>query len=232
MKQTKLITLLTIFIFSLTSVNSQSKVRTLDFKKGEVLDILLFTGKPDMGKYFPEYKKTAFAFALKSGYTPQPILNIIETTEGGLQPGNFVFGKWKNLERREQFLNEIDKKVPDFHQQRRKMWSTFYLSYFEMKENTSFEINPNKINVATAYWFNNKKDINKFKKEWLKSVEKSGANIILELKDAKSSVGYMYKPDFIVITAWHSRASFNNFKKEIFLKENKSVKNVNEFIIQ
>ncbi|QTE23560.1 hypothetical protein [Polaribacter cellanae] len=232
MKQLNLITVLAIFLLSLSNVNGQSKVIKLNFKKGEVLDILLFTGKPDMGKYFPEYKKTAFAFALQTGYTPQPILNITETTEGGLQPGNFVFGKWKNLTAREQFLNEIDKKVPDFHQQRRKMWSTFYLSYFEMNENTSFELHSEKLNVATAYWLKNKNDIKNFQKEWTKMAKKNGATILLGLNNPKSSVGYMYKPNFIILTSWPSKASFDNFKKEAFLKKNKSVINVNEFIIK
>ena len=55
------------------------------------------------------------------------------------------------LEKRELFLTEIVKQVPDFHKQRRAIWSQFDLAYYEMKETVSFDINLDKFIIAMAY---------------------------------------------------------------------------------
>lgn len=230
MKQTKLVLVCTAIFLGGLMANGQAK--TLSFKKGEVLDILLFTGKPNFSKLFPRYKETAFAFALKTGYQPQPVLSIAETTQGGLQPGSFVFGKWTDLASRKKFLNEITTEVPDFHAQRRAMWSSFYLAYYEMKEDTSFEINPEKVIVATAYWKDGSGSFSGFKKEWLKKVKNQGGKLLLELNDAMSSVGYMYKPDYMVLTEWNDSTSFDAFNKATMEMGEKGIQNVNQFIIK
>ena len=230
MRQTKLVLVATTIFLGGLIVNAQSK--TLTFKKGEVLDILLFTGNPDFSKLFPRYKETAFTFALKTGYQPQPILSIVETTQGGIQPGSFVFGKWTNLASRKKFLNEIINEVPDFHEQRRALWSSFYLAYYEMKEDTSFVINPEKTIVATAYWKDDRGAFMNFKKEWLKEAKKNGGKLLLELNDAMSSVGYMYKPDYMILTEWNSRSSFDTFVETTLKMGEKGIQNVNQFIIK
>lgn len=230
MKRTNLVLVcIAIFLGGLLT-NAQSK--TIAFKKGEVLDILLFTGKPDFSKLFPRYKETAFTFALKTGYQPQPILSVAETTQGGIQPGSFVFGKWPNLQSRKKFLNEITTEVPDFHEQRRAMWSLFNLAYYEMKEDISFDLNPEKVLVVTAYWKDDTNAFINFKKEWLKKAKKNGGKILLELNDAMSSVGYMYKPDFMILTEWNDRTSFDAFAKENMKMGEKGIENVNQFIIK
>lgn len=230
MKQTKLMLVCTALFLGGITMSAQS--RTLTFKKGEVLDILLFTGKPDFSKLFPRYKETAFTFALKTGYQPQPILTITETTLGGIQPGSFVFGKWTNLASRKKFLNEITTKVPDFHEQRRAMWSSFYLAFYEMDKDVSFDINPEKVIVATAYWKDDSGSFMNFKKEWLNKVQSNGGNVVLELNDAMSSVGYMYKPDYMVLTTWNDRAAFDAFANASMKMGEKGIENVNQFIIK
>ncbi|MFH6603571.1 hypothetical protein ACEZ3G_08790 [Maribacter algicola] len=230
MKQTKSMLLVIALFLAGTLVNAQSK--TLSFKKGEVLDILLFTGKPEMGKLFPKYKETAFAFALKTGYEPQPLLAVTETLQGGYQPSSFVFGKWKNLASRKKFLSEITIEVPDFHEQRRAMWSSFYLAFYEMDKDISFDINPDKVIVATAYWKDGSDSFTNFKKEWLNKAKSNGGKVMLELNDAMSSVGYMYKPDYVVLTEWKDRVAFDAFAKASMKMEKKGIQNVNQFIIK
>ncbi|MFS4466724.1 hypothetical protein [Maribacter sp. 2210JD10-5] len=232
MKKLKCTVVLAILFCGGLIVNAQEKTKRLEFKKGEVLDILLFTGKPDFSKLFPRYKETAFTFALKTGYQPQPILSIVETTQGGIQPGSFVFGKWTDLASRKKFLNEITTVVPDFHEQRRAMWSSFYLAYYEIKEDTFFDLNPEKVLVATAYWKEDTGTFMDFKKKWLKKAKSKGGKVLLELNDSMSSVGYMYKPDYMVLTEWNDRASFDAFAKESMKMGDKGIRNVNQFIIK
>lgn len=231
MKQTKLVlTCAALFLVGL--LNAQEKTKVVSVKKGEVLDILLFTGQPNFQENFKRYRETAFVFATKIGYQPQPLFSVTETTQGGYQPGTFIFGKWTSLAARKKFLNEIVGQVPDFHQQRRTLWSSFYLAFYEMPKDVSFEIDKDKVYVATAYWEEDNSGFNSFKEEWVKTAEKNGGKILLELTGAQSSVGYMYKPDYVVLTEWNTRASFDAFHKENLKMGYKAVQNVNEFVIQ
>lgn len=231
MKQFKMM-LVFLALFCATHANAQSESKTLQFKKGEVLDILLLTGKPEIGTLFPRYKETAFAFALETGYQPQPLFSIAETTQGGIQPSSFVFGKWTAVRSRERFLNEIVTNVPDFHEQRRAMWSSFYLAYFDMPKDVSFEVDPQKTVVVTAYWKKSDIEFQKFKRTWLKKAANQGGKVLLELTDAQSSVGYMYTPDYVILTEWKSKAHFDAFHKENLKMSEKGIQNVNEFILK
>jgi hypothetical protein len=232
MKQTKLMLVFAALFLSGIMISAQTESKKWNFKKGEVLDILLFKGKPELPKLFPKYKETAFAFALEKGYQPQPFLAVTETTQGGYQPDTFVIAKWTNLAGRKAFTNEIEDKVPDFHQQRRAMWSSFYLAYYEVTKDISFEVSPDKIVVATSYWKDNSGAFMNFKKEWLKKAKNNGAKVLLELNGAMSPVGYMYKPDFIVLTEWKDRAAFDVFSQQNMKMGKKGIQNVNQFIIK
>lgn len=232
MKQTKLMLVFATILLGGLIVSAQTATKKWDFKKGEVLDILLFKGKPELPQLFPKYKETAFAFALEKGYQPQPFLAVTETTQGGYQPDTFVIAKWTNLAGRKAFTNEILDKVPDFHQQRRAMWSSFYLAYYEVKKDISFEANPDKILVATSYWKDDSSAFMSFKKEWLKKAKNNGGKVLLELNGATSPVGYMYKPDFIILTEWNDRAAFDTFAAENLKMGEKGIENVNQFIIK
>lgn len=232
MKQTKLALVFAVIFFGGMLSNAQSKTKKWDFKKGEVLDILLFNGKPELPKLFPKYKETAFAFALEKGYQPQPFLAVAETTQGGYQPDTFIIAKWTDLEGRTAFTNEIVGKVPDFHQQRRAMWSSFSLAYYEVEKDISFEADPNKVLVATAYWKDGASEFGNFKKEWLKKAKSTGGKVIIELTGAMSTVGYMYKPDYMVIAEWNDRTSFDTFARESAKMGEKGIQNVHQFIIE
>lgn len=232
MKQTKLMLVFAALLLCGIMVNAQTKTKKWDFKKGEVLDILLFNGKPELPKLFPRYKETAFDFAVEKGYQPQPFLAVAETTQGGYQPDTYVIAKWTDLASRKNFLNEIMAKVPDFHEQRRAMWSSFNLAYYVMTKDISFEVNPDKMLVATSYWKDDTGTFINFKQEWLKKAKNNGGKVLLELNDPMSTVGYMYKPDFIVLTEWNDRAAFDAFTKESAKMGEKGIENVNQFILK
>ena len=232
MKTIKVITVCLALIISASTLNAQSKTKALNYKKGEILDILLFTGKPELPKLFPKYKETAFAFALKNGYQPQPLFAISETTQGGLQPGTFVFGKWKDLKGRTSFLKEITNKVPDFHDQRRAMWSNFYLAYYELEKDVSFKITEDKVYVATALWKDDDSSFEAYSSKRQELIKKHGGKVLVELTNPRSSVGYMYKPDYVVLIEWQDKASFEAFHKDNLDMGEKGIINVNEFIIK
>ncbi len=213
------------------NLNAQSNIKSFNFKKGEILDILVLTTKPKTDGLFDRYKKTAFPVAFKMSYKPQPGFGITEITQGNHQPKSFIFGKWESLKKREKFLTQIEIEVPDFHKQRRDIFSFFGLTYYEMKKELSFEINRDKYNVITAYWKKEDSSFLQFKKDWLHQSNTAGGHVVIELNDGKSPFGYYYQPDFLVITEWESKAKFEAFHKENLKMNHKGVHHVNQFVI-
>ncbi|MEW7289318.1 hypothetical protein [Aquimarina sp. 2304DJ70-9] len=220
-----------IVLLSSLTLHAQSNIKSYHFKKGEILDILLLTTKPEGNALFKKYRETAFPVAVKRSYKPQPGFKITETTQGNIQPTSFLFGKWNDLENREAFIAEIETFVPDFHKQRRDIWSIFNLVYYEMPNDLAFEINKDKFIVATAYWQKDAGAFSKFKKEWLQKAKAKGGKSVLELTQGKSPVGYYYNPDYLVLTQWENKAAFEAFYQENLTMSHKGVEHVNQFVI-
>lgn len=232
MKFIRLLAILCLLGLSQISLDAQANIKTFDFKKGEVLDILLLTNQPKGAALFDNYKKTAFPVAISMGYQPMPGFSIAEYTQGNHHPTSFLFGKWSNLEKREAFIAKIEQKVPDFHKQRRAIWSIFDLTYYEMKEDVSFKMDKDKVIVATAYWEKNAGAFAKFKKALAKKTKKMGGKTILELMDGKSPFGYYYQPDYLILTEWKDKATFDAFYQENLKMKQEGVKHVNQFLLK
>lgn len=224
------ITTLLVLMFHF-SLLAQSNVKEYQFSKGEVLDILLLTSKPDTDALLKDYFKTVFPVAEKLSYQSLPGFRINSHTQGGLQPTSFILGKWDKLEKKEKFLAEVEDFVPDFHKRRRDIWSIFYLTYYEMKSDINFSIDKDKYNVVTAYWNNNDASFGKFKKNWVKKASAKNGEIILELTDAKSPMGYYNKPDYVVITEWENEQAFQKFHSENVKMNHDGIYQVNQFVI-
>ncbi|MFD2563825.1 hypothetical protein [Aquimarina rubra] len=231
MKLLKILTLAFLTCLLTTNLVAQSDVKSFNFKKGEILDILLLTNKPDIEKDFEKYKKTAFPIAFKRTYQPQPSFRIKETTQGNIQPTTFIFGKWNDLKNREQFISEIGDIVPDFHVQRRNMWSIFNLTYYEMPRDISFKIDKSKYIVATSYWKEDTESFKKFIELWSQKSKAKGGKKILQLTNGKSPIGYYHNPDLLVITQWKNKQEFDTFYEENLKMDHKGVLHVNQFVL-
>lgn len=231
MKFTQCLAVAIFVCLTIFSLQAQKKTYAFDFKKGEVFDILLITNKPNNEPLFDKYKKTAFPVAMGLSYQPLPGFAIAELTQGNHQPEVMGLGKWSSLEKREQFLVDIEEKVLDFHQQRRALWSNFELTYFEMPQDVSFEINRNKVNVVTAYWQKDGADFAKFKKAFAKKTKKAGGATLIELTNGTSPFGYYYQPDYLVITEWDDRAEFDAFYQENIKMDRAAIQHVHQFLL-
>ncbi|MFS4491707.1 hypothetical protein [Maribacter sp. 2308TA10-17] len=230
MKFSNLIILLAVLTFSVST--AQEKIKSYDFKKGEVLDIILLNQAENPGELFERYKKTAFPVAFEYGYQPQPGFGISKLTLGTNKAQAFLIGKWENLEKREGFLANIAKRVPDFHQQRRDLFPYFGLTYYPMLADLKFSVDTSKYNVATALWNKpSKKDVSFFKK-WKSEVEKSGGKVIITLKNGKSPLGYYYNADVLCIVEWQNENAFNTFTEKHPLAFYEALRNVHQFVIQ
>lgn len=214
-----------------THLFAQSNIKSISLNKGEILDILLLTTKPGTEKAFEKYRKTAFPVGFKRTYQPLPGFKVQETVQGNIQPASFILGKWNDLQNRELFIAEIEGIVPDFHEQRRTIWSLFNLAYYEMSNDVSFSFDKDKYIVATAYWKKDDVSFKKFKDLWLQKSNAKEGKTILQLTDGKSPMGYYYNPDWVIITQWKSKEAFDAFYKENLKMSHQGVLHVNQFIL-
>ncbi len=230
MKFKNLILLFAVLIFF--GMSAQEKIKSFDFKKGEVLDIILLSQTENSNELFEQYKKTAFPVAFEYGYQPQLGFGISKLTLGTNKAQAFLFGKWENLEKREGFLTNIAKRVPDFHQQRRDLFPYFGLTYYSMLADLKFSVDTSKYNVATALWSKpSKKDASFFNK-WKAAITKSGGKVIVTLENGKSPLGYYYNADVLCIVEWKNEAAFNAFAEKHPLAYYEALHNVHQFVIQ
>ncbi len=215
----------------LMNATAQSDTKEYNFKKGEILDLLFLTTKPDTKANFDRYKKTVFPVGFKFSYQSQPGFGITSYVEGNHHPSGLVLGKWNSLVQREQFLTNIVKEVPDFHEQRRALFSFFGLTYYEMQADMQFQVRGDKYNVVTAYWKARPKDFERFVNDFKTASKKAGGSEIIELTGGESPFGYYYQPDFLVVTEWENQAAFEAFHKTNKAMDTKGVLHVNQFVI-
>ncbi len=228
-------TSLAVFLLFISThgLQGQSAVKTFSYKKGQVLDIILLNTKEGIKEELDHYFKTALPVATKYGYKGQGGLPLKSSpTQGNYHPESIIFGVWNSLKEREDFLTNIEDVMPEFHQARRNIWSSFNMTFWEMSDDLSFTVNTDKFNVATAYWQNDKEDFQQFKVNWNTLSKKSGGKEILALANGDSPFGYYYKPDYMVITEWNNRSDFEKFLRENLKMKHDGVKHVNQFIIQ
>lgn len=211
---------------------AQEGIQQYHFKKGEVLDLLLITTHPDSEGLFETYKKTAFPVAFQYGYQPVPGYKIKTLTLGNHFPNSFIFGKWENLSKREGFLENITKKVPDFHKQRRGLFEYFGLTYYEMDQDTEFSIQKSKYNVVTSFWQKDASSLTDFMDTWKKQAKKAGARILIQLHNGTSPLGYHYDPDILIIAQWENEESFHTFAEKHPLSFYEPLQNIHQFVLE
>ncbi|PWL37831.1 hypothetical protein DKG77_13760 [Flagellimonas aquimarina] len=213
-------------------MTAQENKKSFNLKKGQVLDIIFLNQNPNKDDLLQEYFKLVFPVAQKNGYNPQPGFGVEKYTQGNYHPQSMVFGYWNSFDSRSKFLSEIKTSLPDFHKRRRDLWSTFALTYWELKKDLSFEINLNKYNVVTAYWANESSSFLKFKNNWNNKAKQHGAVIKVELVNGASPFGYYYNPDYLIINEWENEASFKKFYETNLKMDHYGVKHVNQFILK
>lgn len=227
-------TLLLLFLIVLQtlSLSAQSKKMTYTVKKGQVFDILLLTLKPDTKAQLKNYFQTFSPIAKKHGYHSLKEFPIKESpTQGNYQPQSMILGYWDNLDLREKFLQYVESKKMNFHQQRRDIWFHFDVTYYQAKQDYTFEVDRQKYNVVTAYWHKNKRGFKHFKQKWNEKVRQAGGTIKVAFIEGASPFGYHYNPDYLTITAWENKATFEKFYKQNLAMDHSAVQQVNQFKI-
>ena len=196
------------------------------------MDLIYLSSQPDTEQLFDHYKKTAFPVAFEYSYQPQRGFAVKELTLGMNVATSLIVGKWASKEKREGFLENIVKRVPDFHQQRRKLFEEFALTWYVMPEDVEFSVEASNFHVATSFWQKETSSFNRFSRKWKKELEKAGGKILLELKEGNSPTGYYFNPDVFLIIEWQDRTAFDAFAKAHSLSTYEDLKHVHQVVIQ
>ncbi|MFK8163892.1 MAG: hypothetical protein AB8H12_15710 [Lewinella sp.] len=216
-----------------TSLAAQAKPKTVDLKKGQVFDIIFLTNDPAAKDLMQDYFKRAFPIAQANGYTSGGGFGIAGTPiRGNYHPEVMAIGTWPGLAERTAGLAALETQMDDFHEMRRKIWPTFNLTYYEMKEAASFTIKTEKYYVVTAFWAEQKGRFKKFLKQWEVTQAKAGGTPLLVLTDGTSPFGYNFEPDYFTITEWKSEAAFLRSLPEDNKRGYPGVRHLNQFPIK
>ncbi|MEO0468352.1 MAG: hypothetical protein AAF206_01930 [Bacteroidota bacterium] len=224
---------LLLFCFCQDTFAQNEQIRTYQFAKGQVFDIIFLTTKKAQLDAQQTYLKNIFPVAQKEGYHGLKGFSIPDApTQGNYHPRSMIFGYWNSLQHREQGMTSIEQTFEDFHQQRRNIWSTFAMTYFDLKEDLDFSVNLEKYNVSTAFWGRKDQEIQTYMEQWKKAVRKQGGRIIVKLEDGVSPFGYTYQPDVLIITEWDSEAAFSDFDAKSARIDRAAMQQINQFHIQ
>lgn len=196
------------------------------------MDLIYLSSLPDTEQLFDHYKKTAFPVAFEYSYQPQRGFAVKELTLGMNVSTSLIVGKWASKEKREGFLENIVKRVPDFHQQRRKLFEEFALTWYVMPEDVEFSVEASNFHVATSFWQKETSSFGRFNRKWKKELEKAGGKILLELKEGNSPTGYYFNPDVFLIIEWQDRTAFDAFARDHPLSTYEDLKHVHQVVIQ
>jgi len=234
MQVIKFLLFILVFILSSTVGTSQDKVKSFNFKKGEVIDFLFISTKTDdkAKETSDRYFATAFPIARKEGYAPQPGFSTPSTpTQGNYHPEVVALGKWPSIKGRLKALNDLETQLEDFHEMRRTIWSNFDVTYYELMEDLNFEVAPEKHTVITLYWAK-EKGFDSFKSKWMQQMKSANGKVLVDLGKGFSTYGYHFVPDMISITEWNSKEDFEKFNKLNMTMDHSSVLHVNQMQIK
>jgi len=215
-----------------TFSSQQQNHSQFNFKKGEVMDLLLISFNDNADELYNEYRQKALPIAAEMSFKIQGIKGIDQTVQGNLQPQSMLIAKWDNLSVRERFIDEIDERLPDLHDRRRAIWSYFGLTYFEMPEDVSFAIDNTKHTVVTAYWKEDEAKFGHFVSQFKKKVKKHKGKSLMSADNGKSPFGYHYQPDYIEITEWDSAEAFEKFYNENLKMDVEGLSQVHQFVLK
>jgi hypothetical protein len=215
------------------AVNADTGKRTYRFEKGQVIDFLFLTNRPNSEEAFRAYAQAAISEARALDYKGLGGFSITrKPTQGNYYPETLIFGGWPgDFDDRASALAQLKKAVPELNSMRLDIWSTFYMTNYQIDEEISFDVSYDKIQVLTAYWQKDEQLFAKFKQEFMQKIKASGGDLKWALTGGRSPFGYEYTPDYTVIAEWENQMAFDAFLKSNLAMDHAGVKHVNQFYL-
>lgn len=211
--------------------SAQDGVKTLNFAKNQVLDVLYLTRHPDSDAALQDYFKTLIPIARKLNYTGHGGLGVPgKPQQGNLYPSVVAFGTWPgDFSDRDAYYQQLLAEAPDLHSRRMDIWSSFNMTQYEVSEDISLTMDKAKHYVLTAYWLQDTSKLDDFQSDLMDIIKSTSGTSKLALTGGRSPFQYAYTPDLMVISEWDNvldAAKFTNASKDLNAR---GVKHVNQF---
>jgi len=221
-------------LFALCSATASAQ-QILRFEKDHVLDFLYLNNIAGNEQARKQYFKDIGPIGRELGFQPLTAFRIKKApTQGNYFPDTLAIAAWKgSMKQRMETFDELIRRVPDIQQRRLEIWSTFNMANYYIEEDTALSFFEDKRYVLTSFWqqddtFSQSID------DYLRAVKQAGGKVMISLENAASIKGYLYAPEYTVITEWQDMASFSQFHnqfKDKMLKSN-GVKHINELHLE
>lgn len=207
--------------------------KTYTLEAGQVIDFLFLTRRPNSEEALKAYARDAIAEARALDYKGLGGFSLTRRpTQGNYFPESLIMGAWPgDFKDRADALDSLLEAVPDLYQRRLDIWSRFDMTNYELKEDKSFTVDTDKIQILTAYWLKDEEGFERFKAKFLSTAWSTGADIKLELTDGRSPFGYEYVPHYTVLAEWDTQAEFDRFLEANLAMDHSSVRHVNQFYL-
>ncbi len=216
-----------------TSLRGQGKAKTISFKSGQVLDVIFLNNQAGGEEARKAYFKEVVPTALAAGHKQMAVFGVSETpTAGNYHPEVAVLGTWPSLSDRKHGMEALVEQFPDFHERRRKSWSSFNMTYYQIKADFAYTTDPEKYYVVSLYWRDDVKSSGKYLRELNKAAKKAGGTSVLELINGESPFGYHFDPDYFHLTEWPSKEAFEAFRSTYEVIEPAGIRHVNQFAVK
>lgn len=223
--------ILLFFLIWFSNLSAQNS-KSIDLKKGQIFDVLplKFNKNADSLSIRKYLNDSILPRAIELGYIPISSIQINRTAiQGNYTPDIIVLGAWQNKTSLDDIMKQLELEFSDFHSLRREIWTVFYNTHYELKEDLSFEFLSDKFYVATAYWKKQSLGFENFTEKTIQNINRHNGKVILELSEGESPYGYYYNPDYFFITEWNNEVEFKEFMKENPLEEKQKLRHINQF---
>ncbi len=214
-----------------TAMVSGQDIKTYTFDKGQVLDVLYLTRRPDTGAALQDYFKTAGPIARKLKYTPHGAIRVAsKPSQGNLYPDVVAFGTWPGgFADRDSAYRRLLTELPDLQSRRMDIWSSFNMTQYELNEDVVLTMDKAKHYMLTAYWLEDASTLDAFEASFIEALQATSGTSKMLLTGGRSPFGYAFTPDLVVISEWDNildQAKFVDASKRL---NTLGVSHVNQF---
>lgn len=224
-----------LYLLVLIAPLSQAK-NSFTIKGEQVIDLLYLNDIPGNEQAKKQYFKDIGPVGRALGYKPLFAFFIKEKpVQGNYFPNVLAIAAWPgDMHNRMQLFDQLLKKVPDIHQRRFDVWSSFHMTNYYIENDLTLSFDDEKRYVIAGFWQHDNAQSKALMNSYQASVNKAGGQVMMALTGGSSPFGYMYNPDFTVITEWPNLASFERFSKanQQIQQQNKNIKHINELHLQ
>jgi len=205
--------------------------KTFTFAKGQVLDVLYLTRRPNTDEALQTYFKTLGPIARKLKYTPLGAVRVAgKPSQGNLYPNVVAFGSWPgDFADRDEAYRNLLLEEPDLQGRRMDIWSSFNMTQYEVREDIILTMDKAKHYVWTAYWLKDAGDLRAFQKAFMDTLEATSGRSKMVLAGGRSPFGYEFEPHLVVVAEWDSILDAAKFTDASKALNARGVRHVTQF---